>query len=88
MHSILDKIWYIVKTFCEITGKSNKDLASLGEASQIKALPPVLTMATLRGTTQIGLFLFVSLCPRWPSQVSLTISRFNIANVNGSIVHL
>jgi hypothetical protein len=30
----------------------------------------VLALATLGGTTQIGLFLFMSHCPRWPRQVS------------------
>jgi hypothetical protein len=30
----------------------------------------LLVMATLGDTTQIGLFLFMLLCPRWPRQVS------------------
>jgi hypothetical protein len=34
------------------------------------AIHIVLALATLGDATQIGLFLFMSLCPRWPRQVS------------------
>ncbi len=37
--------------------------------TQATATLIVLALATLGDATQIGLFLFMSLCPRWPTQV-------------------
>jgi hypothetical protein len=51
------------------------------------AIHIVLSLATLGDATQIGLFLFMSLCPRWPRQVSNDCHchwhyRVTFANVN------
>jgi hypothetical protein len=44
---------------------------------------PVLALATLGDATQIGLFLFMLLCPRWPRQVLFHVT---VAGNNDNII--
>ncbi len=60
------------------------------EISPVTATRIVLALATLGDATQIGLFLFMSLCPRWPRQVSNGCRcrwhyRVTFANVNNPL---
>ncbi len=53
----------------------------------VTATSIVLALATLGDAAQIGLFLFMSLCPRWPRQVSNDCRcrqhyRLTLTNVN------
>jgi len=50
---------------------------------QVTATLIVLALATLGDAAQIGLFLFMSLCPRWPSQVLFHVA---VADDNDSII--
>ncbi len=61
-----------------------RDNANNGDKQQS---PLYLNMTTLGNVTQIGLFLFMSLCPRWPRKVSNDCRccwhyRVTFANVN------